>query len=230
MMNVVVYSAAASIMMLVAVTPVVDAFTSLPRGLLHSTRESFALQALPAQKPLNEYATPTRIPPYFGYDVIDTEKKENQIEVTGYVIGATIDDLFKLASDFTEKSAFWGKLFVEFKQPSYRAQGPNGVGDVRDFVWSGGRQYVEQLSYSDPEAHVFVYTLHASSSFSVKPLNSVITYCSFVDEPENNRVKVTWRALIQTASALIPSSIVKNAQKKAYSSIITEMQSFYPEK
>lgn len=51
---------------------------------------------------------------------------------------------------------------------------------------------MEMVSYSDPEAHAVAYTLHASSSLL---LNSVITYVNFVDEPDKNRVKVTWRAL-----------------------------------
>ena len=195
-----------------------------PASKLRSADAS-RLQALPPQKSLDEYAPTTKIPPYFGYDLINTDVSERQVEVTGYVVGAPIDDLFKLASDFTEKAPFGLKLFSRFNQPSYRSGDPNGVGDVRDFVWTGGNQYVEQLSFSDPNAHTFVYTLHASSTVQV--LDSVITYVSFVNEPDQNRVKVTWRSLIQPTFP-IPFFVVKKAQFKAYTENIVALQTFFP--
>ena len=156
-----------------------------PASNLQTTgTDATMLQALPPQKPLNEYVSPTMVPPYFGYDLMDSSKGINQIEITGYVVGAPIDDLFKTASDFTEDSAMWNLLIKDFPQPVYRSGNPNGVGDIRDFVWESSKnQYVEMLTYSDPDAHTFVYTLHASATIGYT-LNSCITYVSFIDEPD----------------------------------------------
>ena len=206
--------------------------TSSSASRICSADNAFAggLQALPPQKPLNEYATPTNVLPFYGYDLVKTDSSAGyHAVVTGYVDGAPIDDLFKLTSDFTEESVFWENLFINFNQPSYRSGDPNGVGDVRDFVWEGGRQYVEQLSFADPKSHTFAYTLHASTAKSVQPtFNSLITCWSFQDEPDKNRVKVTCHVILQLSSLFsVFSPVIQKAQRKAYTRVIESMQDYY---
>jgi hypothetical protein len=200
---------------------------SLASKLQTTSTAATMLHALPPQKPLNEYVSPTMVPPYFGYDLTDSSKGINQIEITGYVVGAPIDDLFKTASDFTEDSAMWNLLIKDFPQPVYRSGNPNGVGDIRDFVWeSSNNQYVEMLTYSDPDAHTFVYTLHASATIGYT-LNSCITYVSFVDEPDKNRVKVIWRGIFQPGFPF-PAFAIKKGQTKAMNINIETLQKLYP--
>mmetsp|Transcript_2902 Transcript_2902/g.6731 ORF Transcript_2902/g.6731 Transcript_2902/m.6731 type:complete len:205 (-) Transcript_2902:235-849(-) len=179
---------------------------------------------LPPQKPLVEYSkTCTMLPPFFGYETtVNTDKLVNQLEVSGYVTGAPIDELFALVNDFTEDSVFWKKT-LKFDEV-YRSGNPNGVGTVRDFsyITNPDAQYVEMMQYSDPENHALVYTMQAARD---KRLNSLAAFVTMVDEPENNRVKVTWRALLQTP---VPFLLLKNRQTAAYAKNIEVLQTFYP--
>ena len=132
-------------------------------------RGASQLQALPPQKPLNEYPAPTDEAPHYGYSFFNPNKSIKTNEVSGYVEGATIDELFKLASDFTEDSAFW-KETLDFTE-TYSSGAPNGVGSLRDFVYKGKTaQYVEMLSHCDPEAYTFTYTNLASNIFFLMPV------------------------------------------------------------
>jgi len=224
----------------IAMGTVATAFSSahLPTTTANRFRStegsSTGLRALPASKPLDKCGTPTKELPFFNYGLVNTKSKFKQVKVTRYIEGAPIDELFELASDFTENSAFWGNLFSEFTQPSYNPGAPNGVGVVREFVWatsegSPGTQYIEQLSQCDPEAHTFVYTLHAFKGTARIFFNGILTYCSFVDEPDKNRVKVTWHTFIDLTSAgKLAYPIVKKSQEKAHTTNIESMQSFFP--
>lgn len=195
------------------------------RVLVHSrsdhNRSSSQLQALPPQKPLNEYPPPTNEAPHYGYSNFNPRRSIKTNEVSGYVEGAPIDELFKLASDFTKDSAFWKKT-LDFTE-TYSSGAPNDVGSIRDFIYIGKTaQYVEMLSHCDPEAYTFTYASLASNQFV---LNALLTTVSMVDDPENNRVKVTWAREIQTA---IPFFLVRGRQKKADELNIEILQSFFP--
>lgn len=221
----------------IAMGAVAAAFSSAPitANRFRLTKGSSTdLHVIPPSIPLDECGTPTKEVPFFNYGLVSTESQFKQVEVTRYIEGAPIDELFELASDFTENSAFWGNLFSEFEQPSYKPGDPNGVGDVREFLWAAeegkeGRHYIEQLSQCDPEAHTFVYTLHGSRDVG-QFFNSLLTYCSFVDEPDKNRVKVTWHTLIELTflGQLAYPIKIKAGQEKAYASVIESMQSFFP--
>jgi len=226
----------------IAMGAVAAAFSSAPlpatRAKISSSTEgsSTGLGGMPKTIPLDKCGTPTTEVPFFNYGLVNTDSKFKQVEITRYIEGAPIDELFELASDFTENSAFWGNLFSEFEKPSYKPGAPNGVGDVREFIWAvgegkKGRHYVEQLSQCDPEAHTFVYTLHASRDANLF-FKSLLTYCSFVDEPDKNRVKVTWHALIEVTlvGQLLYPFAIKKSQEKAYTSVIESMQDFFPTK
>ena len=181
---------------------------------------------LPPQKPLEEYEkTLTMQPPFFGYENFNTDKTLNQLEVSGYVTGASIDDLFALVNDFTEDSVYWKKAGLAYNVPSYRSGNPNGVGTVRDFYYvSKGEdaQYVEMLQYCDPENHALIYTMKAAKT---KFLNGLMMYVTMVDEPENNRVKVTWMAFVQSP---LPFFAIKGRQAAAYANNIEVLQTFFP--
>jgi len=205
----------------------VSAFV-ISRDLLASATVSSELHALPEQKPLSDYATPTKVPPFYGNEFVNDDKSQTQIFNSGYIEGGDIDELFELFSDFSETSPFWLKK-ATFRQPSYRSGLPNGVGNVRDFEYiKSGNKYVEQLSYSDPDAHTFAYNLLASASSSIRLLfNSMTTYVSFVDEPDKNRVKFTMRRLYRST---IPGLPPKKILSRPPMVLIETMQTLYPKK
>jgi hypothetical protein len=175
-----------------------------------------AYQQLPPLKPLEDYAkTLTSQPPFYGYDLFNTKKKLYPIVATGHVTGASIDDLFDIVNNFD--SPYWtGRLPPV--EPNYPPQNPKGVPIVRHI--SDSYEYVEMKRYSDPENHSLIYTMEWSDGFPIGPF---ICHVTMVDEPENNRVKVTWMGHTQNT---FPFFIIKRLQGKVWAEQIEDLQTY----
>ena len=175
-----------------------------------------AFSQLPPLQSLEAYAKTWRPqPPFYGYDLFDFDKKLYPIVGTGYVTGKSIDELFEIVNDFD--GPFWTERFP-YLEPSFPPGNAKSVPCARRFT--GTYEYVEMKRYSDAENHSLIYTMEWSDGAIISPF---ICHVTMIDEPENNRVKVSWSGYTQN---IVPFFIMKKLQGKTWGSQITDLQKF----